>query len=83
MQTEIIKVTGMTCGGCSSAVSKALKSSNGVYEVNVSLSSAEAIVQYDETLTSPEQLKLAIKEAGYGIGASNATPQLQGKSCCG
>lgn len=83
MQTEIIKITGMTCGGCTSVVTKTLKAIKGVSDVNVSLSPAEAIVQYDETLTSPEQFEFAIKEAGYGIGAANAAPQVQGNGCCG
>ena len=83
MQTEIIRVTGMTCGGCSSVVTKALKAVNGVNEVNVSLSTAEATVQYDETLISPDQLKFPVKQAGYGVDASNTMQQAQGKSCCG
>lgn len=66
MQFIHIKVTGMTCGGCSSNVTKALNTVNGVVNVIVSLSDANATVDYDEKLTSPEQLKLAIKEAGYG-----------------
>ncbi len=83
MQTEIIKVTGMTCSGCSSVVTKTLKAVNGVSNVNVSLSAAEAIVQYDETLTSPGELKFVVKEAGYGVDVSNTTHKPQGKSCCG
>ena len=82
MQTEIIKVTGMTCGGCTSVVTKTLKAVKGVSVVNVSLSSAEAIVQYDETLTSPEQLKFAVQEAGYGIGLSDAAQPIKGNGCC-
>lgn len=83
MQTEQIKVTGMTCGGCSSNVTKALRAVNGVDDVIVSLSDANATVQYDEKLTSPEQLKSAIKEAGYGVDASNTPQQSSGKGCCG
>jgi copper chaperone CopZ len=30
MQTEQLKVTGMTCGGCTSSVGHALKAVNGV-----------------------------------------------------
>lgn len=83
MQTEIIKVTGMTCSGCSSVVTKTLKAVNGVNDVNVSLSAAEAIVQYDETLTSLEELKFVVKEAGYGVETTNTTHEPQGKGCCG
>lgn len=83
MQTEQIKVTGMTCGGCSSNVTKALRAVNGVDNVIVSLSDANATVQYDEKLTSPELLKSAIREAGYGIDASTTPQQSLGKGCCG
>ena len=54
MQTEHFKVTGMTCGGCTSKVSHALKKMPGVNDVKVSLSAGEATVQYDERLTSPK-----------------------------
>jgi copper chaperone len=37
MQTEQLKVTGMTCGGCTSSVGHALKAVNGVNDVQVSL----------------------------------------------
>ena len=83
MQTEIIKVTGMTCGGCTSVVTKALQAINGVNDVNVSLSAAEAIVQYDETVISSDQLKFAIKEAGYGVAASDNPHLALGRGCCG
>jgi copper chaperone len=52
MQTELLKVTGMTCGGCTSTVTDALQAVNGLGEVIVSLSAGEAAVQYDERLTS-------------------------------
>ena len=83
MKTQQLKVTGMTCGGCTSSVTKALKAINGVADVNVSLSNSQATVQYDEMLTSPEQLKSAVIKAGYGLDASNTTQQPQGKGCCG
>ena len=84
MQTGLLKVTGMTCGGCASNVTLALKAITGVGGVTVSLSSGDATVQYDERLTSPEQLKSAVKGAGYGVGTSDTAQKLQGKSgCCG
>ncbi|MBC7698604.1 MAG: heavy-metal-associated domain-containing protein [Bacteroidia bacterium] len=83
MQTEQLKVTGMTCGGCTSRVTSALKAVNGVSDVAVSLSDSQATVQYDEKLTSPEQLKSVVLEAGYGVGTSDNTQQPEGKGCCG
>lgn len=82
MQTELLKVTGMTCGGCIRNVTKALKAVNGVGDVTVSLSAGDATVQYDERLTSPDQLKSAVKGAGYGVDAANAAHSRKGKGCC-
>jgi|JI8StandDraft_1071087.scaffolds.fasta_scaffold1620265_1 copper chaperone len=72
MQTEHLKVTGMTCGGCTGNVTRALKAVAGVSDVNVSLSPGEATVRYDEQRTSPGELKSAVTGAGYGVGASDA-----------
>ena len=83
MQTEIIKVIGMTCAGCSSVVTKALQAINGVNDVNVSLSAAEAVVRYDDRLISSDQLKFAVKEAGYGVEASDNPHLALGRGCCG
>ena len=82
MQTELLKVTGMTCGGCISNVTHALKAVDGVGDVNVSLAAGEATVQYNERLTSPDQLKSAVKGAGYGVDASNAGAARQSKGGC-
>ena len=84
MQTQLLKVTGMTCGGCTSNVTHALKAVTGVGDVKVSLSAGEATVQYDERLTSPDQLKSAVKGAGYGVDNINTAQKPQGKGgCCG
>ena len=84
MQTEIVKVTGMTCGGCISSVTHALQSVSGVSDVKVSLASGEATVQFDERRTSPDQLKSAVTGAGYGVDTANAAQKSKGKGgCCG
>ena len=84
MQTEIVKVTGMTCGGCISDVTHALKAVSGVSEVDVSLSAGAATVQYDERLTSPDQLKSAVTGAGDGVDTTNTAQKPKGKGgCCG
>lgn len=67
MQNELLKVTGMTCGGSASKVTHALNTIPGVGEVKVSLLVGEVIVQYDDRLTLPDQLKSAVKDVGYGV----------------
>ena len=85
MQTEILNITGMTCGGCSSTVTRALVAVDGVHDVQVSLPKNEApvqaIVQYDEIFTSPDKLKQAVETAGYGVSETNETANKG--NCCG
>jgi copper chaperone CopZ len=85
MQTELLKVIGMTCGSCTAHVTQALKATAGVGDVKVSLSAGEATVQYNERLTSPSKLKSAVEGAGYEIGVTEAFPNRQTKTgcCCG
>lgn len=82
MQTEHLKITGMSCGGCTSKVTNVLKAITGVSDVNVSLSAGEATVQYDEQQASPDQLKAVVKDAGYGVDAADTAQKSQGKGCC-
>jgi len=67
MQTETLKVTGMTCGGCVRSVTDALKGINGVSDATVDLPSGKVEVQYDELLTVPEEFKAALLRTGYGV----------------
>jgi copper chaperone CopZ len=85
MQNATFKVTGMRCGGCVSNVTHVLKMTEGVGDVTVSLSAGEATVQYDERLASPDQLKSAVIDAGYGVDTANTTHphQSRGGGCCG
>jgi len=82
MQTEHLKVTGMTCGGCTSKVTHALTAIHGVGDVVVSLPAGEATVQFDERVTSPDQLKAAVKGAGYGVGVTDAAHRHESKGGC-
>ena len=82
MQTKILNVTGMTCGGCTSNVTRALQAIDGVREVHVSLESGQASVQYNEGLTSPANLQAAIKGAGYGVTGPGVGESQKAKGGC-
>lgn len=81
MQTDVLKVTGMTCGGCTTSVANALKAVAGVTAADVSLTLGEARVQYDERVASPGQLTSAVEAAGFGVGSTSAPAAKRG--CCG
>ncbi len=57
-----IKISGMTCGHCVSAVREALQAVSGAGEVSVELESGIAKIEGDANL---EQILAAVKEEGY------------------
>ena len=84
MQTETLKITGMSCGGCVGTIEGALTAVPGVSSAKVSLANHEATVQFSEGQTSHQQLQSAIEKAGYGVekaGVAAAAPAKGG--CCG
>lgn len=66
-QTAEFKITGMTCGACSSKVSKAVKNMPGILTANVSHDKGNAIVEFDKSKTNMEALKKAIVASGFKV----------------
>ncbi len=64
MTTATYKVNGMKCDHCRQSVENALKSVDGVSDVEVSLEKGEATVTYNENKTTPQALKDAVDALG-------------------
>jgi copper chaperone len=58
-----LEIQGMSCGHCVAAVSEALGDLDGVNVEAVRIGSAQ--VEYRPELVSPEQIVLAVEDAGY------------------
>lgn len=71
MRTQSIVVSGMSGGHCVGTVTQALRAVSGVSAVNVSLETGDATVQFDERMTSTDQLNAAVRAAGFGIGPAS------------
>lgn len=67
MQTEILKLTGMSSENCAESVAQALKSVDGVSNVSVSFPHNQAVVQFNEEMVAKPQLHAALKKAGFGV----------------
>ena len=61
----VIKIKGMTCGGCRMSAENALKRVPGVSSAEVSLERAEASVEFDENKAALKDLKAAVAKAGF------------------
>jgi copper chaperone len=66
METQVLKVAGMTCNHCKMAVEGALQELPGVAKATVDLDKGEVSVEFTRTV-SREALAEAIDEAGYEL----------------
>ncbi len=66
METQTLKLQGMSCASCARNVEDAIRSVPGVAEVNVNFGAEQASIQFDAKRTSLEQIQSAIVDAGYG-----------------
>jgi len=65
MARTTLKVKGMTCNHCVSAVTTALEETPGVQSARVDLDAGQAVVDYDDALASPRELATVVAAAGY------------------
>jgi len=65
METTIVKVNGMKCGGCVKSVTNVLQELPGVARADVSLERGEARIEYDPAKLGIDAMKLAINDAGF------------------
>jgi len=65
MTSTRLKIGGMTCGHCVTAVEKALRNQTGVRNATVDLDGGAAEVEYEESQVAAEQLVAAVEEEGY------------------
>jgi len=64
-KTVKLKVTGMTCAGCSSHVTTALKKVEGVISVDLIYPGDVATVSYDAEKTNTNELIDAVEKINY------------------
>lgn len=60
-----LKIEGMHCTGCSNRLEKVLNNTDGVEKATVSFEGKQAIITYNESQIDIEQIKQAIKDAGF------------------
>jgi Cu+-exporting ATPase len=63
----VLKIGGMTCAGCVSAIQNKLHETEGVKNCEVNLGAEKAVLEYDPAVTDIARLEKAIHDAGYRV----------------
>lgn len=80
MKKVILKIDGMSCSACQNRVEKYLNKQDGV-TASVNLVMAEALIEYDETKVTLNDLDRFIEESGYkSLGVYNEKEKKQDNS---
>jgi len=66
-QIITLAVPGITCGGCVRKVTNALQGQAGIQSADVKVGGA--VVEFDPTVTSVDEVKAKIEAAGYPVAA--------------
>jgi Cu+-exporting ATPase len=67
MKKETFKITKMTCASCANSIEKGLKGYTGVVNVVVNYSSEKAVVDFEESKVSKQDIIAEIEAIGYGV----------------
>lgn len=66
MQTQTIKLSGLTCPACKKLTEKRIGTISGVTKVEVTITSGEAVINSETEITSL-QIKEVLKDTPYQI----------------
>src|SRR5437879_4204107 len=76
----VIKIGGMHCAGCVSAIQKSVSEVPGVNKVEVNLATEKATLEFDQTKVKLDSIEKAIEEIGYKVVYEKLTLKLGGIS---
>ncbi len=65
MATTTLKVEGMTCGACTSAIESGFQGVKGVGNVSISLVMERAVIHHDPEIISADEIKEIIEDRGF------------------
>lgn len=83
-KTETIKINSMVCSQCVDRLNKAIGSIDGVKNVEVDLKKKQAVVTFDESVTSLDKIENVITATGYDANSKKADKSAFDKlpECC-
>lgn len=60
-----LKIEGMHCTGCSTRLEKVLNGLDGVSNASVNLEAKNAVIEFDSSKITLEEIKETIEDAGF------------------
>lgn len=81
MQQIQLPITGMTCGGCASRLTRELGAVPGVADAQANFATETAAVSFDAERVSPADLVQAITASGFGCRLQHHTLTISGMHC--
>src|SRR5260221_14794776 len=79
MKEQAFPVIGMHCASCSAVITKKLKKLPGVSSCSVNTATEEAIIAYDETKVTPQNMNEQIEKLGYTLVISEQERKMDGE----
>ena len=67
IESDVLTVTDMKCGGCETNITGKLEAINGVISVKASFKDKAVSVEYDNEKTSLDIIKDTINDAGFTV----------------
>ncbi|CAI7567094.1 unnamed protein product [Penicillium manginii] len=77
MATTTVKIDGMTCGACTSAVESAFRGIDGAGDVSVSLIMGRAAIQHDPSILAPAKVAEMIEDCGFDAAILSTEERIQ------
>ena len=75
IKRESFPVLEMTCAACAVSVESMLKATPGVKDAGVNFANQTAWVEYDNKLTSPQELQKSVQSIGYDLVVNVENPE--------
>ncbi|MBE3597395.1 MAG: heavy-metal-associated domain-containing protein [Limnochordaceae bacterium] len=67
MQTQVLRVPGVSCEHCRRAITESVGKLGGIRSVEVDLAAKRVTVAFDPGRTTLKAIREAIEEAGYDV----------------
>lgn len=78
-----LSILGLDCPACAAHLEESLRRLEGVRGVRVLITASRAAVEYEPERVTPEQLRDAVRQAGYGVASPDGENETEERNATG